>query len=39
MMMNNYYNRELAFKFIKEVIDDRLKKMGDPALSLGVCNM
>ncbi len=39
MMMNNYYNRELAFKFIKEVIDDGLQKMGDPALSLGVCNM
>lgn len=37
-MKNNYYNRDLAYKYIKEVIDDGLQKMGDRTLSPEVCN-
>ncbi len=37
-MMNNYYNRDLALKYIKDVIDDGLQKMGDINLSSDVCN-
>lgn len=36
--MNNYYNRDLARKYIKEVIDDGLQKIGDNRLSSEVCN-
>ncbi len=36
--MNNYYNRDLALRYIKDVIDDGLQKMGDSTLSLEVCN-
>ncbi|MDM8269979.1 hypothetical protein QUW50_13185 [Barnesiella viscericola] len=37
-MMNSYYNRDLAFKYIREVIDDGLQKMGNMTLSPEVCN-
>lgn len=37
-MMNNYYNRDLTYKYIKEVIDDGLQKMGDRTITSEVCN-
>lgn len=37
--MNNYYNKDLAFKFIKDVIDDGLKKMGEHSLSPEACKI
>lgn len=36
--MNNYYNRVLARKYIKEVIEDGLQKAKDRNLSSEVCN-
>lgn len=36
--MNTYYNKELAYKYIKEAIDDGLNKMGNPQLSNLICD-
>lgn len=36
--MNTYYNKELAYKYIKEAIDDGLNKMGNPQLSDLICD-
>lgn len=36
--MNTYYNKELAYKYIKGAIDDGLTKMGDTQLSDPICN-
>ncbi|MBO5233418.1 MAG: hypothetical protein J6B33_03800 [Prevotella sp.] len=36
--MNTYYNKELAYKYIKEAIDDGLSKMGNPQLSDLICD-
>ena len=36
--MNTYYNKELAYKYIKETINDGLNKMGNPQLSDLICD-
>lgn len=36
--MNGFYNRDLAFKYIKEVIDDGLSKMGSANLNNQICD-
>lgn len=36
--MNGFYNRDLAFKYIKEAIDDGLSKMGNTNLNNQICD-
>lgn len=36
--MNTHYNKELAYKYIKEAIDDGLAKMGNQQLSNPICD-
>ena len=36
--MSGFYNRDLAFKYIKETIDDGLSKMGDIKLDNSICD-
>lgn len=36
--MNSFYNKDWAFKYIKEAIDDGLSKMGNINLDNQMCN-
>ena len=36
--MNGFYNRDLAFRYIKEAIDDGLSKMGNTKLDNQICD-
>jgi len=36
--MNRFYDRNLAFKYVKEAIDDGLSKMGNAGLDDQICD-